>query len=156
MRARDLDVGVLAAVLALGASLAGCSLEPVSLEQRPCRSYVDCLSAQGYYCQALDTGIPDGGFAGMCVPIDGSILTMDAGRDAGVDTGIDAAEIDAALDTGTADVGLDAATDDAGDDAATDDAGDDAAAEDAGDLDAGTDDAGDLDAGTDADVDTGT
>lgn len=134
--------GLAFAWLALGASIAGCSLEPVSLEQRPCHSYVDCLSAQGYYCQAIDTGVPDGGFAGMCVPIDGSVLTMDAGRDAGTDTGVDAAVVDAALDTGEMDAGLDADLD----------AGDDAAAGDAATEDAATDDAGADDAATTPDA----
>ncbi len=153
------------ALISLAFGTAGCSLEPVSLEQRPCRSYVDCLASHGYYCQAVDSGVPDGGFVGMCVPIDGSVLTMDAGRDAGADGGGVDADLDAReSDAGESDAGeSDAGELDAGElDAGESDAGEDAAsAADAGELDAGAADAAaddaDVDANVDdANVDTGT
>lgn len=140
---------------------AGCSLEPVPLEGRICRTSVDCLVGQRYFCQPIDTGDgTDGGVPGTCLPlstldsgVDADVRDggSDAGRDAAVDAGdVDAGDVDAAVDDAGMDAGDDAAVDDAGMDA-----GDDAAIDAA--VDAGSD-AGDdaaVDAGTDAGSDAG-
>ena len=127
----------------------GCTLEPVSLEGRTCRSYLDCLVGQGYYCQPIDAGDgSDAGAVGICVLFDAS--GPDGGSDAGRDAGHDAA-MDAGIDSGS-DAGTDAGSD-AGTDAGAADAGldaaDDAGAADAGAADADLD-AASSDAGTDA------
>lgn len=124
-------------LLAAIALASGCALDPVPLEGRMCRTYLDCLVGQGYYCQPIDAGDGvDGGVIGVCVLFDAAAF-VDGGVDGGRDAGTDAS-MDAGMDAGAIDAGSDA-----GNDAAVD-----------GGADAGND--ADLDAGTDANVDGGT
>ena len=127
--------------LALLFFLSGCALQPVSLEGRVCRTYLDCLVGQGYYCQPIDGGDgTDAGSIGVCMSLDGSLLTMDGGHDAGSDAGRFDAARDADVDAGVGDANVDAPASDAGVD---------------GDVDSSSDAAvdGSSDAGSDASFD---
>lgn len=132
----------------------GCALDPVPLEGRTCRTYIDCLTGLGYTCSFTDGGEGfDTGPNGICILYDGgprvdaSSRSRDTGTndaDAMMDGATDA-DIDGAADTDVADADVDADAIDADVDA---------------DLDASTIDA-DLDADVDgnvndADVDSAT
>ncbi len=135
--------------LAIGAILlvTGCSLDPIVLENRVCRSSLDCLNARGYYCLPSDSGNgSDGGDLRICVQLPDA---GDAGHDAAPRDAsrTDASAIDAdVMDAGTLDVGPPDASSDAGIDANSD-AGLDAAPDDAN-IDAATIDAATIDAAT--------